>query len=176
MSIDSNACVGCPISRSHELAAGRCFVGPCHLGRSIRIIRRCIISIVSDGSETRLCAKFKRWIVCQRHLWHLVLVLLFLLTPLAGCQSESDPEPVSVDQPAAISPDATPDRESGSPYGQSSEVNDRVDSQNADAGNALPPFPPSGQRDVAGPQPVDAGSPNFNVDPNRPEGDATAAA
>jgi hypothetical protein len=106
---------------------------------------------------------------------HLALALLFLLAPLAGCQSESDSDPVFVEQPAAVSSDATPDRESGSPYGQLSEVSDRVDSPNADAGSALPPFPPSGQRDVAGTQPVDARSPNFNVDPNRSYGDATAA-
>ncbi len=108
---------------------------------------------------------------------HLALALLFLLTPLAGCQSESDSEPVSVDQPAASSPVATPDRESGSPYGQLSEVNDRVDSQNTDAGSAIPPFLPSEQRDVAGSQPVDAGSPNFNADADadRSAGDATAA-
>ena len=106
---------------------------------------------------------------------HLALALLFLLTPLAGCQLESDSEPVSDDQPAAISPVAAPDRESESGYGQLSEVGDQIDSQNADAGSALPPYPRSGQRDVAGPQPVDAGSPNYNVDANRPAGDATAA-
>jgi Tetratricopeptide repeat len=106
---------------------------------------------------------------------HLALALLFLLTPLAGCQSDSDSDPVSVDQPAASSTVVAPDRESGSPYGQLSEVGDQIDSQNADAGSALPPFPQSGQRDVSGPQPVDARSPNFNVDPNRSYGDATAA-
>ena len=106
---------------------------------------------------------------------HLALALLCLLTPLAGCQSEADPEPVSVDQPAAISRVAAPDRESGSPYGRLSEVGDRVDSQNADAGSALPPPLPAGQRDAAEPQPADAGSPNFNSDANRPAGDAPLA-